>query len=191
MVDTCAADEFSRVWASVLVDGDDLSKGFKPWLTENVGGTANDFETVAYGGPKDLRYPILAVAMVKVGKKLLLCSPFATMEGQKHIPNVTDCKVYLYADASASVVRSIIGDKQAVRALQVPQLNEWVYGKEFGVFSYEKTWEKAQLDPWIIFHTSCTTGLPRSILYKNLMMVQLDATEITPDADVETMSDHL
>ena len=35
------------------------------------------------------------------------------------------------------------------------------------------------------------SGLPRSILYKNLMMVQLDATELTPDADVETMSDHL
>ena len=67
-------------WASVLVDEEDPSKGFKFgtykqfanatncaawWIKENVGGTPGDFKTLAYAGPKGLRYPRLAVAVVR------------------------------------------------------------------------------------------------------------------------------
>lgn len=85
LIDSYAVNEPGRTWASVPVDEEDLSKGFKDvtykqfanaiscaawWIKEKVGGTTGDFETLAYAGPKDLRYPLLAVAVVKCEKKV-------------------------------------------------------------------------------------------------------------------------
>ena len=80
------ATEPSRVWASIPVDDEDLSKGFKDvtytafanainraasWLHDQLPPVARPFETVAYSGPKDIRYPIFAVAVAKIGRKVL------------------------------------------------------------------------------------------------------------------------
>ena len=85
VIDTYALNDPGRIWASAPVDNDDLMKGFKDitykdfanainhaswWLKENTVGDASPFETLAYAGPKDLRYPILALAAVKCGKQV-------------------------------------------------------------------------------------------------------------------------
>lgn len=71
-----------NVWVSLPVDETDLSLGFKDitfwqfnnaanhaanWLNQNL-PASKPFECFAYAGPKDLRYPILAVAAAKVQK---------------------------------------------------------------------------------------------------------------------------
>lgn len=86
MIDSYAADDSNRVWASLPLDGDDLTKGFRDikykqfanainhaawWLKEQITSTVT-FETLAYSGPKDVRYPILAVAAVKCGKQVFI-----------------------------------------------------------------------------------------------------------------------
>lgn len=79
------ATELSSVWASIPVDNENLSKGFQDitytafanaidraafWLHDQLPPAAGPFETVAYSGPKDIRYPILAVAVAKIGRKV-------------------------------------------------------------------------------------------------------------------------
>jgi hypothetical protein len=69
-------------WLSVPVDETNLSLGYKDltfwqlnnaanhaaiWLSENL-PTGEPFQCFAYTGPKDLRYPILAVAAAKAQK---------------------------------------------------------------------------------------------------------------------------
>jgi hypothetical protein len=68
-------------------DNNDLSKGFADvtcrrfanainhaagWLHENVGESTVEgaFDVIAYAGPNDLRYPILAIAAAKLGKQV-------------------------------------------------------------------------------------------------------------------------
>lgn len=85
LIDAIASEDPSRAWASIPQDDDDLSKGFVDisykqlanavnhaawWLRENLTGETSIFETIAYTGPKDLRYPILAVAASKSGKQV-------------------------------------------------------------------------------------------------------------------------
>lgn len=85
VIDSHAINNPNGVWASAPVDNDDLTKGFRDitykefvnainhaswWLRENLAGAVASFETVAYAGPKDLRYPILAVAAVKCEKQV-------------------------------------------------------------------------------------------------------------------------
>ncbi len=85
LIDSFAKDDPAKVWVSVPVDDEDLSKGFRDiryaqfsnainhaawWLDSTLGRCKHPFETFAYAGPKDLRYPILTVATVKVGRQV-------------------------------------------------------------------------------------------------------------------------
>lgn len=84
-IDEYARVDPSRVWAALPVDDNDLSKGFKDvtyrelanainhassWLQATLPHAQSSFETIAYAGVKDARYPILAVAAAKVGRKV-------------------------------------------------------------------------------------------------------------------------
>ena len=85
MIDSYAINDPSKVWASAPLDNDDLTAGFRDisykelanavnhacwWLRHTIPDTTTAFETLAYAGPKDLRYPILALAAVKCGKQV-------------------------------------------------------------------------------------------------------------------------
>ena len=85
VIDHCAEKNPDRIWASMPRYDDDMSKGFRDityrefadainraawWLSAIVGKDDGRYETFAYNGPKDLRYPVLAVAAIKVGKKV-------------------------------------------------------------------------------------------------------------------------
>jgi acyl-CoA synthetase (AMP-forming)/AMP-acid ligase II len=85
LIDSHAVNDPGRVWASVPQNDKDVSKGFVDltykqfanainhaswWLKETLDGERGPFDTLAYAGPKDLRYPIIAVAAVKVGKQV-------------------------------------------------------------------------------------------------------------------------
>ncbi len=85
VIDSYAINDPERIWASAPLDDDDLTKGFRDitykdfanainhaswWLLEKTAAAAPVFQTLAYAGPKDLRYPILALAAVKCGKQV-------------------------------------------------------------------------------------------------------------------------
>lgn len=85
LVDQYAIEDPSRVWATVPVDESDLSKGFKDvtytqlatavnhvalWMVDHLPNPPQSFDTIAYAGPKDVRYPIIELATAKVGRKV-------------------------------------------------------------------------------------------------------------------------
>lgn len=86
LVDHHAQNEPDRVWASFPIR-DDPKEGFRDvtykelaeaiaraawWLDRTLGVSNGIFETFAYSGDKEIRYPILAVAAVKVGRKVIV-----------------------------------------------------------------------------------------------------------------------
>jgi acyl-CoA synthetase (AMP-forming)/AMP-acid ligase II len=95
VVENRASDESGNPWVSVPVDDQDLSQGFKnitfrqlnnyanhaaQWLTENLPETSEAFECVADAGPKDLRYPILALAAAKLQKVVRWNASLSSLE---------------------------------------------------------------------------------------------------------------
>lgn len=82
-VERRANDDSRNPWTSVPVNEQDLSQGYKDisfrqlnnyvnhtahWLSENLPPSSEPFQSFAYAGPKDLRYPILALAAAKLQK---------------------------------------------------------------------------------------------------------------------------
>jgi acyl-coenzyme A synthetase/AMP-(fatty) acid ligase len=61
-------------------------------------------------------------------------------------------------DKSSRAFQSVLGERPLVRDIVVPELHDWITEKEAEPYEYNKSWEEAANDPWIIFHTSGTTG---------------------------------
>ncbi|KAF2787076.1 hypothetical protein K505DRAFT_354063 [Melanomma pulvis-pyrius CBS 109.77] len=117
------AAEPLRIWASILVDDENLAKDFQDvkytafanainraasWLQELLPPAEQPFETVTYSGPKDIRHPILAVAVAKVGRKLLFPSPFASIDAQAHLVQASACRVFMHDKHHAHINRQVL-----------------------------------------------------------------------------------
>ena len=85
VIDERARSDPQSPWVSIPVDQENISKGYKDitagqlanavnyaahWLSRNIPPSEpeDEFQVFAYVGPKDLRYPILAIAAGKLGK---------------------------------------------------------------------------------------------------------------------------
>jgi hypothetical protein len=104
IIDEQALSRSMDILYSIPKDDNDLSQGFLDvtckrfanainhaaiWLHENVGESTRTvggpFDVIAYTGPNDLRYSILAVAAAKVGKQVRQ-SPYIESRSQSIWP---------------------------------------------------------------------------------------------------------
>ena len=82
VIDHCANKNPTRVWASIP-RRENVANGFQDityrefanaidkaswWLESILGKGRGLFETFGYIGPNDIRYPVLAIAAIKLGK---------------------------------------------------------------------------------------------------------------------------
>ncbi|KAH8427638.1 putative AMP-binding enzyme [Aspergillus melleus] len=185
-------------WISLPVNNDDLSAGFRDisfwqlnnaanhaarWLSQALPATTEPFQCFAYSGPKDLRYAILAVAAAKVQKVMVLPSPLITPEAQVRILEKKSCKLYLRPVEMAAPVDTILKTVSDVETITVPNTEEFLRDEEAAPVVYGKTWEEGKDDPWMVFHTSGTTGNPKPITYTHQMMAGADTAASLPDIE--------
>lgn len=120
----------------------------------------------------------------------------------------TKTEAYLCAESNKEIVFQLLKDLRGIRIIEIPEEHDWIFAQSKKIYTYEKSWEEAKNDPWIVFHTSGTTGqwhlgsvernhvsnacsgLPKPIIYTNLMMTSLDATMIMPEATQELQTHH-
>ncbi|KAE8306517.1 AMP-binding enzyme [Aspergillus transmontanensis] len=199
VVETRARDGPESTWVSVPIDNEDLSRGFEDisfqqlnnaanhaarWLSEHLPGTSEPFQCFAYAGPKDFRYPILAVAAAKIQKVMVLPSPLVTAEAQLRILENKRCTVYLRPSSMASQVDAILREAPHIQTVDVPEIDEFIREDEAVPYIYGKTWEEGKDDPWLVFHTSGTTGYPKPVTYTHSMMAFPDIAASLPDVEL-------
>ena len=200
-IDHIATSDPERPWVSAPRDDEDISRGFvditynqlanainhaATWLQSTLGPNDGTFETFAYEGPKDVRPAILACAAAKAGRSMLLPFPLAPPAAKLHLIDATGCNTFLCAESSLLSVDKLLAARPQVRRITVPALENWITASPARPFPYDKTWDEAKNDPWIIFHTSGTTGFPKPVVYTQLMMTSLDQSENFPDVDEKT-----
>ncbi|XRM40652.1 hypothetical protein ABZX51_003961 [Aspergillus tubingensis] len=183
-------------WVSVPINDQDLSQGFRDisfkelnnaanhaahWLKQNLPPTSEPFQCFAYAGPKDLRYQILAVAAAKVQKVMVLPSPLVTAEAQLHILEKKGCTVYLRPSSMEAPVAEILKAAPHVQTVTVPDIEAFMQEAEAEPINYSKTYEEGRADPWLVFHTSGTTGNPKPVTYTHEMMAGADIVASLPD----------
>ncbi|KAL0261671.1 Histone transcription regulator 3 [Diplodia seriata] len=172
-----ARDEPDRTYASYALSTD-VSEGFRDvtvgdlvraidafaWWLHAGWGRSEDFGTVAYIGPSDLRYAIFFYAAIKCGYKTLFISPLNSFEASKSILEATKCQRIFYAPPMGQVAKTLqsAAESRKTEIIQIASLDECL-AAESNPYPYEKTFEEAKWDPIVVLHTSGTTGLPKPI----------------------------
>ncbi|KAI9644584.1 hypothetical protein NHQ30_006605 [Ciborinia camelliae] len=186
ILDERAQSDPQSPWVSMPIDDGDISKGYKDityrqfanavnhaahWLVQHLPPSTEPFQSFAYVGPKDLRYPILAMAAGKVGKVL-------------HILNKQECNLYVRPESMGSILDHVVQRRGGLQIVAAPALEDLLQDQPAEQFPYQKSWEEARDDPWLTFHTSGTTGYPKPITYTHRMMAIVDvAARLTGDEE--------
>lgn len=58
----------------------------------------------------------------------------------------------------AEPIAAVLKEAPHVQAITVPDLSVFVNEDPAPTYTYSKSWEEAKDDPWVVFHTSGTTG---------------------------------
>lgn len=193
IIDEAAAEDPDRAWASLPIDDYDLERGFEDvsfaafanainkvaHCIESALGRSDNFETVMYLGVPDLRYYMLLYAVCKTGHKVLFSSHHNSLETHLSLMNQTSCRYLLL---SRGVYAGDILEKRPMPTAELPELDDLLNLDDMAAtFPYNKTYEEAKDDPFVIVHTSGTTGPPKPITYTHASMATVrSATRAAP-----------
>ncbi|CAD6582894.1 MAG: hypothetical protein ASARMPRED_001098 [Alectoria sarmentosa] len=151
--------------------------GAARWLVDTL-GPGKDFETLAYIGPNDIRYPALILGAVKAGYKLFLPSPRNSVAAQFNLFDRLNCKTILLPDPRPPAVTAI-SDHEDFHIVEVPSVS-YLLDIQHHHFAFDKSWPEARSEPLFIIHTSGSTGMPKPLVYThasataNTKMMSLD-----------------
>ncbi|RDW77667.1 hypothetical protein BP6252_05720 [Coleophoma cylindrospora] len=152
------------------------------WWFESHFGKSSSFESVGYIGPNDLRYMILAVAVVKCGWKLVLLSPRNSLDGHLAVINKSECNAWVSPAQQPAGVDKILEDRN-MHLATIPELVDLVDESPVEHYPYDKTFDEARFEPFCVLHTSGSTGLPKPIIINHGWMTATDAQHNLPTVE--------
>lgn len=155
------------------------------WYIEENLGRGHSFPTLTYMGPQDLLYGILVLASIKTGYKLLLVSPRNTLEQQLYLLDKTGCGIFVSPPNFPLPVMKQILAARPMRHFEIPDLYYWLDSSklEGKPYAYTKTFAEAKEEPWVVLHTSGSTGLPKPITQPHGTIAAFDAFRDPPSPE--------
>lgn len=88
----------------------------------------------------------------------------------------TSCGIMLVPSGFPLPVIKQIESARKLRVVDIPPVAHWTNPNQpTEPFPYTKTYEEARLDPWVVLHTSGSTGMPKPIVQTHATYSALDA----------------
>lgn len=193
-LDEHSRNDPARVYASIARSLD-LAQGFRDvtmremacavdsiawWLEARI-GKSEKFETLAYMGVSDLRYPIFCLAGMKCGwqvilhsiladlqgcgtnsYKVLLLSPHNSVVQNRSLLERTHCRLLFHTTDLIDKIALLQGETSELSTNIVQPLDE-ILASQSQPYPYFKTFAETRNDPALILHSSGSTGNPKLI----------------------------
>ncbi|PVH98212.1 acetyl-CoA synthetase-like protein [Periconia macrospinosa] len=137
--------------------------GLAWWLNENLGKPSQNFDVLSYVGPNDVRYTALVLAAIKAGYVTFLTSPRNSPAAHSSLFKQLNCNTLLTSSPTPPPAESIL-KSYPLKHLQIPSVTD-LLGKENPHYPYEKTFAAASSEPFVILHTSGSTGMPKPLIW--------------------------
>lgn len=156
------------------------------WYLEETLGKGRGFPRLLYIGPQDIVYGILILASIKTGYTVLANSPRNTLEAHLSLIDKTNCSTFLLPpNFPLPVVKQILAAR-TMRVVEIATAQHWFDDLPGGpdvpeaVYPYAKTFAEARLEPWVVLHTSGSTGMPKPIAQTHATYSPIDAYQQIP-----------
>nr|AIT18914.1 chitinase [Hirsutella thompsonii] len=185
IIDHVAVTNPDAVWLEYPSSADDYSQGFDAITYRSLASAINslawflndsikkerNFPTMAYIGPNDARYAVVAYACIKAGFKVVLfSSPRNGVSAHIDLFNAVDCSILATVEPRPPVVNHILSE-HSIQVLSLPTLQE-LLNAQVTPFPYAKTYAEARCDPFLVIHTSGSTGSPKPVTYTHEMFMR-------------------
>ncbi|KAH9434705.1 hypothetical protein MCOR02_003670 [Pyricularia oryzae] len=139
------------------------------------------FPTLAYVGENNAVYLIFVIAAVKAGYKALFVSPQNSEETQLHLFQLTDCHVIYHDAMFQRSVQAWLGKRHGMTANLLAPLDFWLADEgAVAHFPYVRTAEEAEREPFVVLHTSGSTGPPQPIVVQHGLIMLGDKLHRLP-----------
>ena len=99
-----------------------------------------------------------------------------------HLALMSECDVKILVSASGIAVDDLLSSRP-MKHLLIGDFDDLLAAAPVKHYPYNKTFEEAQNDPYLILHSSGTTGFPKPIQYTHGAIACMDARRNLPDVD--------
>jgi len=141
-------------------------------------------DSVAYIGPSDIRYFVLACAASKCRLRALFFSPRNNLESHLGLMEQTDCQVLLQPKEKPQdqAIGSIL-QQRPMKTIDMPTIDQLLDKTAVDHFTFDIPWSDAVHQPFLTLHTSGSTGLPKPIDINHGLISTIDAQQMLADVD--------
>ena len=101
-------------------------------------------------------------------------SPRNRLQIQVALLEKLDCDLLMTPEQMSDVTRDVLA-RRAMQKFILPDLNFFLEGEDVQSYPYTKTWEEARKDPYVVMHSSGTTGTPKILILKQGTVAAHDA----------------
>ncbi|KAF2198724.1 acetyl-CoA synthetase-like protein [Delitschia confertaspora ATCC 74209] len=136
--------------------------GLAWWLHDNL-GPSKDFDVLAYIGPNDVRYTALILGAIKAGYVALFTSPRNSIPAHCELFEKSKCQTMLTPSPPPPAVEPLLA-AYPMKHLQVPSVVD-LLDTVHPHYPYNKTFDTARLEPFVVIHTSGSTGMPKPLFW--------------------------
>ena len=112
---------------------------------------------------------------------MFFSSPSNTVDGHICLLEKLACVIFLTPQPEdvSSVPQKILA-KRSMRTLPLPNLNDWLQGSDVATYPYRKTYLEASHDPFVVLHSSGSTGIPKVLVLAHGTMTPVDSYQMIP-----------
>ena len=111
--------------------------------------------------------------------QMLLLSPRNSIDGHLAVIDKCDCALWILPSQRLGHVDQIL-EQRPMHVEHLPELIELLDEAEVLNYPYTKAFAAARQDPFVVLHTSGSTGLPKPIVVPNGSLATVDAHHLLP-----------
>ena len=110
---------------------------------------------------------------------MFFSSPVNTIDSHVALLDKLGCRIFLMPSPRPQMGLEIL-ERRSMQVLHVPD-TEFLLGEEaVDIYRFLKDFEQAKHDPFVVFHSSGTTGTPKPLIYKHGSDATVDAYQLLP-----------
>ena len=101
-------------------------------------------------------------------------SPRNRLEVQVALLEKLECDILMTPEQMSDATRGVL-DSRAMRKIILPNLDFFLSDEPVQPYPYTKTWQAARKDPYVVMHSSGTTGTPKILILRQGTVAAQDA----------------